>query len=368
MKKKKLMAMVLRAFAPVIFLAAVQSCDMLGVSPGDGGGELRIAFASNQESLTRSGLNIPDTSDFILSIRDAKGNSVYEGPYGASPESVFVKAGTYTVNIISEEFNKPSFSLPQFGDEQCVKVASGSVVNLKLVCRQMNAGIRMYVEPSFLKAYSDGVLLLKSSFGRLVYGYSERRIAYFKPGNVSLVLSNGGSDEILMTRELKAQDMLELKVKVASSGNQSQNESERGKVSVAVDTTRNWMSGEYVIGGSSGGGDHSDALTVAEAMNAIGEEDVWVSGYIVGGDLSSSSASFEKPFSSRTNILIGPRSATTDKSSCLSVQLPAGELRDDLNLVDNPGLLGRKVCLRGDIVEAYYSIPGIKNISEYELL
>jgi hypothetical protein len=52
---------------------------------------------------------------------------------------------------------------------------------------------------------------------------------------------------------------------------------------------------------------------------------------------------------------------------CLSVQLPSGELRDDLNLVDNPGLLGRKVCLKGDIVEAYYGIPGIKNISEYEL-
>ena len=64
---------------------------------------------------------------------------------------------------------------------------------------------------------------------------------------------------------------------------------------------------------------------------------------------------------------MGPRSSTSDKSACLSVQLPAGELRDDLNLVDNPGLLGRKVCLKGDIVESYYGIPGIKNISEYEL-
>ena len=90
-------------------------------------------------------------------------------------------------------------------------------------------------------------------------------------------------------------------------------------------------------------------------------------GYIVGGDLTSSSASFSKPFSSRTNILLGPRSSTNEKSSCLSVQLPSGELREALNLVDNPEILGRKVCLRGDIVEAYYGIPGIKNISEYEL-
>ena len=65
--------------------------------------------------------------------------------------------------------------------------------------------------------------------------------------------------------------------------------------------------------------------------------------------------------------MIGPRSSTDRKSECLSVQLPSGDIRDALNLVDNPHLLGRKVCLRGDIVEAYYGIPGIKNISEYEL-
>ena len=135
-------------------------------------------------------------------------------------------------------------------------------------------------------------------------------------------------------------------------------------ISVSVDTSRTWISGEYVLGGKEG---YSDVLSVAQAQSMAGEKDVTVSGYIVGGDLTSSSASFDRPFSSRTNILLGPRSSTRDKSSCLSVQLPSGELRDELNLVDNPQLLGRKVCLRGDIVDAYYGIPGIKNISEYEL-
>jgi hypothetical protein len=51
----------------------------------------------------------------------------------------------------------------------------------------------------------------------------------------------------------------------------------------------------------------------------------------------------------------------------MSVQLPSGNFREDLNLVDNPQLLGRKICVRGDVVEAYYGIPGIKNMSEYEL-
>ena len=137
---------------------------------------------------------------------------------------------------------------------------------------------------------------------------------------------------------------------------------------MAVDTTRNWLNGSYVIGGdNSGGSGFNDAMTVAEALKSIGSEDVWVSGYVVGGDLSSASASFEKPFSSRTNIVLGPRSSTTDRASCLSVQLPSGDLRDAVNLVDNPDMLGRKVCLKGDLVESYYGLPGLKSVDDLVL-
>ena len=121
-------------------------------------------------------------------------------------------------------------------------------------------------------------------------------------------------------------------------------------------------------GGQPGKGDSiSDALTVSQATASAGEEDVWVSGYIVGGDLTSSSASFETPFTSRTNILLGSRSSASDRSSCLSVSLQSGYIRDELNLVDNPFLLGRKVCIKGDIVEAYYGLPGLKNLTDFEL-
>jgi hypothetical protein len=108
-------------------------------------------------------------------------------------------------------------------------------------------------------------------------------------------------------------------------------------------------------------------MTVAQARSSAGAEDVWVSGYIVGGDLTSSSASFAAPFQSRTNIVIGPKSTTSSRSSCLSVQLAAGQARDVLNLVDNPSNHGRKVLLKGNIVEAYYGMPGIKNITGFEL-
>lgn len=341
----------------------MQSCNLLGGIPS-AEGELRIAFARGQELLTRSGLEIPDTSDFLLTVKDSKGAIVYDGTYGASPESLFLKPGSYTVSIVSEEFSRPAFSLPQFGDVQCVVVSAGDVVSLKLICRQLNSGIRLRIDSGFLSRYPDGALLLKSNFGRLMYGYAEKRIAYFAPGNISLILADGGTDQVLLTKTLEAQEILDLKVMVSSSGGSSTETADAPGITVVTDTTRVWLSDEYVIGGTSSDG---KILSVSDARSMAGETDVVVCGYIVGGDLTSSSASFSKPFTSRTNILIGPRSSTSDKSSCLSVQLPAGDIRDDLNLVDNPGLLGRKICLRGDIVDAYYGIPGMKNITEYEL-
>ncbi len=355
----------LRTILLPVALYVFMSCNMLGIQQDIGTGELRIAFSREQDLLTKAGLAVPDTSDFILTVKDSDGRVIYEGAYGDSPESMSLQSGNYVVSVVSEEFVKPAFSAPQFGDEQCVMIPAGGVVDLKLVCRQINAGIRLKIASTFLGAYPEGVLLLKSSAGRLVYGYSEKRVAYFKPGGVSLVLNDNGKDHVLMTRELNAQEVLDLKVEVSSAGNVAQGSP--GKISVAVDTSRNWVSDTYVIGGTDKGGGPYDALTVSEAMSAVGEEGVWVCGHIVGGDLSSSSASFEKPFSSRTNLLLGPRSNVSSRSSCLSVQLAAGAARDALNLVDNPSLLGRKVCLKGDVVEAYYGLPGIKNIVEFEL-
>ena len=64
--------------------------------------------------------------------------------------------------------------------------------------------------------------------------------------------------------------------------------------------------------------------------------------------------------------MLAAKSSCREKSSCLSVQLAKGDIRDELNLVDHPELLGKQVFLRGDIVESYYGIPGIQNISEYK--
>ena len=155
--------------------------------------------------------------------------------------------------------------------------------------------------------------------------------------------------------------MLRLRVEVASVGGASGRE-----IYMAVDTSRVWIDESCTIGSDCSGTTSVDALSIAQAMVSAGMDDVWVCGYIVGGDLTSANASFDAPFESKTCVLLGPRSSTRDRMSCVAVQLPAGDVRDNLNLVDNESLLGRRVCVKGDIVDKYYGIPGVKNTSEYE--
>ena len=361
------MKRILKVF--MFLMPVIVACDKLGEDPELKKGELRVAFGDLPPEETRVAMEMPDTNDFLLYVANSEGEVIYEGLYKDAPESVIVKEGSYNVRALSREFSRPEFSSPQYGDEQCVVVPSGGVANVKLTCVQMNAGVLLRIDKSFLSNCPDAALFLKSSAGKLMYGYSEKRIAYFPPGQVSLMMTQKNVDKVLFTRELEPRTILDIEVSAASKPSSPDSPQEEN-ITVAVDTSRQWSHESYVIGqgGSSGkGSTPSDALTVSQALASAGEEDVWVSGYIVGGDLTSASASFEGPFKSETNIILGPRSSSSSRSSCISISLPQGALRDALNLVDNPTNLGKKVCLRGDIVESYYGMVGMKNLTDYEL-
>ncbi len=324
-------------------------------------GELQIRFSETTLPGTRASA-FPDTNEFIINISDSKGKVIYEGSYGAMKETFSLDEGNYTIVAKSCEFSAPAFDSPQYGDTQVAAIKSNKTTIVTLACSQLNAGIRLQVAPAFLNAYPNSVLYLKAPSGRLTYAYAEKRIAYFQPGTVSLYMSDSASEQVLFSRILEARQILTLNIGVGSDSGT------RSGVTVQLDTTRNWLNDNYTIGGDNGGGnDSTDAYSVSEAKNHTGEEDVWVYGYIVGGDLSSKGCSFTEPFSSKTNMVIASKSSCTDKGSCLSVQLAKGRIRDELNLVDNPENLGRQIFLKGDIVESYYGIPGIQNISDYRI-
>lgn len=363
--QKKTMKPLKTIAAFALITAFASSCDDF-MAPGKSGtSELRWHFLSPKTVLTKSyHEEIPDTNDFILSVFSSNGKTLFTGPYGSSPESLTVDEGSYTVEVKSEEFTAPAFGKPQYGDSQIIVVGKGEKAEVALNCRMLNSGFRLDVKDSFRNAFPSGVLFLNSSEGKLMYSYYEDRVAFFKPGQVSLTLSDGGKDEILFTKTLESREVLTVGLSASVSGSLSEG------MTIVIDTTKIWKSEDYIAGEGSPEGERiDDALSVAEAKAAIGEKDVWVYGYIVGGDLSSSGSKMNTgpTFTKNTHFAIAARSSVTSKESCLSVELPKGPIRDALNLVSHPDLLGSRVYLKGDIVESYYGIPGIKQLSDYML-
>ena len=92
-----------------------------------------------------------------------------------------------------------------------------------------------------------------------------------------------------------------------------------------------------------------------------------MTGYIVGAinDKSISDAAFSGPFALKTNLLIAASATEKDVANCVPVQLPAGALRDALNLVDHPENLGKQITLKGNL-EKYFGANGLKSASAYE--
>ncbi|MFD1737017.1 DUF6359 domain-containing protein [Bacillus salitolerans] len=109
-----------------------------------------------------------------------------------------------------------------------------------------------------------------------------------------------------------------------------------------------------------------DYVTVAEAI-ANNSGIAKVQGYIVGTVSGSTSFDLEAPFTLATNIALADSPTETDITKMIPVQLPTGEIRTGLNLVDNPSNLGAKIEITGSL-EAYYTLPGLKSPSAYTIL
>lgn len=352
------------AFMTLMALSLAASCNKIPSDSGQG----TLRWSLSPDVLTRSPLELPDTDSFRLKVVNSANVVLYEGRYGDSPESMLVNPGTYTVSVVSRLFETPEFDAPQFGDEQVVVVQAGSETSARLECSQLNSGLRLRFDRDFGETYPGRLLFVDSPEGGLSYSPSESRTGFFKPGNVSISMRDGTATTPLLTRNLSAREILTIGITCPSGGGQGT--SQGGSLSISVDTLRTWTEEEYQIG-SQGQGEAGTtpgrAYGVSQVKDHAGEKGVWVVGYIVGGDLSSgqNGIKFEGPFESLTNIAIASRSSVSEKASCVSVQLAKGSIRDELNLVQNPGNLGRKIYLKGDIEAAYYSLPGLKNLTAY---
>lgn len=108
-------------------------------------------------------------------------------------------------------------------------------------------------------------------------------------------------------------------------------------------------------------------MTVAQAIAAhTGKATpAIVKGYIVGyiDGKSIEGAAFNKNATVATNIILADDVNETNIAKCLPIQLPSGNIRNKVNLMDNPGNYKKLVTLTGSL-ENYFSVPGLKSVTD----
>lgn len=114
--------------------------------------------------------------------------------------------------------------------------------------------------------------------------------------------------------------------------------------------------------GGSGDGSKENPFDVTSAMSKQDNSEAWVKGYIVGavdGMSIQENSNFTGPFTTNSNLLIAASATEKDYTKCLVVQLPFGDLRTALNLVDNATNLGKEVKIKGKLTK-YFGVAGLK--------
>lgn len=120
-----------------------------------------------------------------------------------------------------------------------------------------------------------------------------------------------------------------------------------------------------------------DVLTLNNQFAGPYYVKAFIVGQVVGAAISTGSQ-FEAPFSPstssdgtvntyNTNLLVASSADVADVAKCVPVQLPAGDLRTNFNLPENPDMDGQEVLICGSL-QKYFSVPGIKSTTSIELL
>ena len=124
-----------------------------------------------------------------------------------------------------------------------------------------------------------------------------------------------------------------------------------------------------------GTGTEADPYTVAEILamdlDNTNIASAYVKGYIVGslknGSFTEANASFSAVDAQASNIMIADNASCKDFKAVAAVQLVKGtEIRTSLNLIDNPGNLGKQLTIAGNVIK-YCGHMGVKAPTAFTL-
>lgn len=130
------------------------------------------------------------------------------------------------------------------------------------------------------------------------------------------------------------------------------------------DTSGNSTPSDPVTPPSGDAGSETNPYTVAQVRAGGLSGTGYVKGFIPGKVFDE--GVFTASGAVATNLLLADAANVTDLNACIAVQLPTGEIRSALNLMDNPGNLGKEVVLCGSL-ENYFGKPGLKSVTSYSI-
>ncbi|MDD4492141.1 MAG: DUF6359 domain-containing protein, partial [Bacteroidales bacterium] len=163
----------------------------------------------------------------------------------------------------------------------------------------------------------------------------------------------------LFSKTIAARDMLTVNVRLAGADSASFGSG------ILIDSTSYWVTDSLLVG-SNDGSTKDKAIPVQRLQEYIGLK-VWVTGFIVGGDLTTTAIKFDLPFNTKSNLAIASEPGIRERAGCYSVSLPSGTIQTTFNLVDNPANMGKKVWVKGTVNAKYLGLVGIESTTEFIL-
>lgn len=347
--------------AGCVLLAAAWACDGLKIVPGaEGDLIVNVSVETPFGVKTKS----EDLSSYSIFIMNNQVDTLYSSTVGEiAGNTISLAPDTYHIVVYNMLFSEPAFDQPYYYGYKMANVVAGETCEVQIVCKQENCGVRIVFSEAFKQSCTTYKMHVSGACGSLDYDNTTTDMwGFFYSGKTTLEL---WTDQIVfgsVEKELTLGYMYTFLVE--ETGNSQENV--EPVFTISVDTTRTWTADVWNDLGitSNKGTEKETAYTVAEARTLEGGlTDVWVTGYIVGYYVSSSS--FEAGGTgSETNLALADDSGETIKSNTLSVKIPDTAIRDELNLSTNPENLYQKVWLKGRTVESYFGEPGLELIQE----
>lgn len=126
--------------------------------------------------------------------------------------------------------------------------------------------------------------------------------------------------------------------------------------------------------GGLGTGSWTDPYTATQILGGSSGKGKWVTGYIVGwidtqggtnNTMSAETCTYTVPATLASNILIAADPNEQNFENCIPVQLPSGDVRTALNLMDHPENLGKQVTVKANVEKYFGKNEALKSLTAY---